>query len=161
MIRDQEGNELTNPDLNAGYLVDREEVIHHPAVMAKARKVKTEEVAPNLVKKMVEPAVFPVPAWDETVKWQEYIPYTEEELVAREAQKAADEAARAEAEAAAKAEAEAKEQEAAVIASLPGAVEELAGMAAAALEQIEIISGAIEELAAGQAGEQPEEQIGE
>lgn len=153
MIFDQKGNEIENPDLTKGYLVDREETIHHDAIEAQPRKVKRVEIADNLYKEEVTSAIFPRPAYDEVRKWQEYVPYTKKELADREAKAEADAAARAEAEAAAKAEAEAKEHEAAVMASLPDAIEELAGMLAEVSEKVEIVSVAIEELAAEQAGE--------
>lgn len=153
MILDQNGNEIENPDLTLGHLVDREETIHHPAIEAQQRKTKRVQIAENLYREEVAPAVFPRPAYDEVRKWQEYVPYTDEELAEREAQAEADAAAKAEADAAAKAEAEAKEQEAAILAATPGAVEELAAIIAEQTEQIETISVAIQELATMHEGE--------
>lgn len=153
MILDQNGNEIENPDLTLGHLVEREETIHHPAIEAQPRKTKRVQIADNLFREEVTPAVFPRPAYDEARKWQEYVPYTAEELAERKAQQEAEKAERAEAEAAAAAEAEAKAQEEAVIAAMPGAVEELAALVAEQSEQLETISVAIEELAAMNGGE--------
>lgn len=153
MILNSEGTEVTNPDLTLGYLVDREETIKHPAIKAKPASEKLVEKSPGLFERVVTPAVFARPAWEETRKWQEYVPYTDEELAARAAQAEADAAAKAEAEAAAAAEAEAKEQEEAIIAAMPEAVEELAEIIAEQSEQIETISLAIEELAGMNGGE--------
>ena len=145
MILNSDGVEITNPDLTLGRLVDREETIKHPAVKAKPAGEELVEKAPGLFERVKTPAVFACPAWEETRKWQEYVLYTDEELADREAQ--------AEADAAARAEAEAKEQEEAVIAAMPEAVEELAALVAEQAEQLETISVAIEELAAMNGGE--------
>lgn len=153
MILNSDGDVIENPDLTLGHLVDREEVIKHPAIKAKPAGEKLVEKAPGLYERVIIPAVFPRPAYEETKKWQEYVPYTDEELAERKAQAEADAAAKAEAEAAAAAEAEAKEQEEAIIAAMPEAVEELAGIIAEQSEQIETISLAIEELAGMNGGE--------
>lgn len=153
MILNSDGEVIENPDLTLGHLVDREEVIKHPAIKAKPAEEKLIEKAPGLYERVIIPAVFPRPAYDEVRKWQEYVPYTDEELAERKAQAEADAAAKAEADAAAKAEAEAKEQEAAILAATPGAVEELAAIIAEQSEQIETISVAIQELATMHEGE--------
>lgn len=153
MILNSKGEVIENPDLTLGHLVDREKVIKHPAIKAKPAEEKLVEKAPGLYERIITPAVFPRPAYEETKKWQEYVPYTEEELADREAQAEADAAAKAEAEAAAAAEAVAKEQEQAVLAAMPGAIEDLAGIIAEQSEQIETISRAIEELAGMNGGE--------
>lgn len=153
MILDQNGNEIENPDLTLGHLVDREETIHHPAIEAQQRKTKRVQIAENLYREEVTPAVFPRPAYDEVRKWQEYVPYTDEELAERKAQAEADAAAKAEADAAAKAEAEAQEAMNATLAALPDAIEDLAAVVASTAEQVETMAGAIEELAAMTEGE--------
>lgn len=153
MILNSDGEVIENPDLTLGHLVDREKIIKHPAIKAKPAGEKLVEKAPGLYERIITPAVFPRPAYEETKKWQEYVPYTEEELADREAQAEADAAAKAEAEAAAAAEAVAKEQEQAVLAAMPGAIEDLAGIIAEQSEQIETISRAIEELAGMNGGE--------
>ena len=119
MILNSEGTEVTNPDLTLGYLVDREEVIKHPAIKAKPAGEKLVEKAPGLYERIITPAVFPRPAYEEVKKWQEYMPYTDEELAERKAQAEADAAAKAEAEAAAAAEAEANEQRKHIIDAVP------------------------------------------
>lgn len=153
MILDQEGNTIENPDLTLGHLVDREETIHHPAIEAQPRTTKRVQIAENLYREEVTPAVFPRPAYDEVRKWQEYVLYTPEELAERKAKEEADAAARAEADAAAKAEAEAQEAMNATLAALPDAIEDLAAVVASTAEQVETMAGAIEELAAMTEGE--------
>lgn len=153
MILDQKGNEIESPDFSKGYLVEHEEVIHHDAIKAQQSKTELVEVAPNLFKEVTTPQVFPVPAWDETRKWQEYILYTPKELAERAAQAEADAAARAEAEAQAKAEEEEREAEKAVIGSLPAAFEELASVVAELADNQETMAVAIEELGTLHEGE--------
>lgn len=119
MILNSNGEVIENPDLTLGHLVDREEVIKHPAIKAKPAGEKLVEKAPGLYERIITPAVFPRPAYEETKKWQEYVPYTDEELAEREAQAEAEAAERAEAEAAAAAEATTNEQRKQIIDVLP------------------------------------------
>lgn len=115
-IIDETGIVLTTePNLEAGYLVEDVEVIHHDAVEGTAPQWHREtaklsdgspaiyyrdgkEIGRDMVKIIDVPGVDPQPAWDEEVPVMRYIRYTAEELVAQaEAKKKAEEAAAAEA----------------------------------------------------------------
>ena len=113
---DESGTMLTTePDLEAGYLVEDVEVVHHDAVEGTAPQWHREtaklpdgslaiyyrdgkEIGRDMVKIVDVPGVDPQPAWDEEVPVMRYIRYTAEELAAQaEAKKKAEEAAAAEA----------------------------------------------------------------
>lgn len=103
-VVDQEGTEIQDPDLSAGYLKDDMVLIeHHEAVEAVEPVYENQLVAEydnggRLYKRvLVTPGTPGSEAWDEYESVLVYVPYTEEEL--REIQDAADaeEAARAEA----------------------------------------------------------------
>lgn len=115
-IIDETGAVLTTePDLEAGYLVEDVEVIHHDAVEGAAPQWHREtaklpdgtpaiyyrdgvEIGRDTVKVIDVPGVDPQPAWDEEVPVMRYIRYTAEELAEQaEAKKKAEEAAAAEA----------------------------------------------------------------
>lgn len=101
-IIDENGAVLTTePDLEAGYLVEDVEVIHHDAVEGTAPQWHREtaklpdgtpaiyyrdgvEIGRDTVKVIDVPGVDPQPAWDEEVPVMRYIRYTAEELAQRE-----------------------------------------------------------------------------
>ena len=115
-IIDETGIVLTTePDLEAGYLVEDVEVTHHDAVEGTAPQWHREtaklpdgspaiyyrdgkEIGRDMVKVIDVPGVDPQPAWDEEVPVMRYIRYTAEELAQREADKKAAEDAKAEAD---------------------------------------------------------------
>ena len=89
------------PDLEAGYLVEDVEVVHHDAVEGTAPQWHREtaklpdgspaiyyrdgkEIGRDMVKVIDVPGVDPQPAWDEEVPLMRYIRYTAEELAAQE-----------------------------------------------------------------------------
>ena len=102
---DESGTMLTTePDLEAGYLVEDVEVIHHDAVEGTAPQWHREtaklpdgslaiyyrdgkEIGRDMVKVIDVPGVDPQPAWDEEVPVMRYIRYTAEELAQREKEK--------------------------------------------------------------------------
>lgn len=104
-IIDENGAVLTTePDLEAGYLVEDVEVIHHDAVEGTAPQWHREtaklpdgtpaiyyrdgvEIGRDMVKVIDVPGVEPQPAWDEEVPVMRYIRYTAEELAQREKEK--------------------------------------------------------------------------
>lgn len=104
-IIDETGIVLTTePDLEAGYLVEDVEVVHHDAVEGTAPQWHREtaklpdgslaiyyrdgkEIGRDMVKVIDVPGVDPQPAWDEEVPLMRYIRYTAEELVQREKEK--------------------------------------------------------------------------
>lgn len=94
----------TEPDLEAGYLVEDVEVVHHDAVEGAAPQWHREtaklpdgslaiyyrdgkEIGRDMVKVIDVPGVDPQPAWDEEVPVMRYIRYTAEELAQREKEK--------------------------------------------------------------------------
>ena len=93
-IIDERGNEITNPDLTKGKLVDATETIHHDTVEGKAAVAEQVhyEIAheyPNGGKDMKtiidvpsSPAVEGQPAYDEQIPIQKYVFYTDDELKA-------------------------------------------------------------------------------
>lgn len=101
-IIDETGIVLTTePDLEAGYLVEDVEVIHHDAVEGTAPQWHREtaklpdgslaiyyrdgkEIGRDMVKVIDVPGVDPQPAWDEEVPMMRYIRYTAEALAAQE-----------------------------------------------------------------------------
>ena len=108
-IIDETGTVLTTePDLEAGYLVEDVEVVHHDAVEGTAPQWHREtaklpdgslaiyyrdgkEIGRDMVKVIDVPGVDPQPAWDEEVPVMRYIRYTAEELAAQaEAKKKAE-----------------------------------------------------------------------
>lgn len=129
-IIDETGIVLTTePDLEAGYLVEDVEVVHHDAVEGAAPQWHREtaklpdgslaiyyrdgkEIGRDMVKVIDVPGVDPQPAWDEEVPLMRYILYTDDELAAQE-----------------KARKEAEEK-----AQLPTAEERLAALEAAMLD---------------------------
>lgn len=104
-IIDENGIVLTTePDLEAGYLVEDVEVVHHDAVEGTAPQWHREtaklpdgslaiyyrdgkEIGRDMVKVIDVPGVDPQPAWDEEVPVMRYIRYTAEELAQREKEK--------------------------------------------------------------------------
>lgn len=104
-IIDENGAVLTTePDLEAGYLVEDVEVIHHDAVEGTAPQWHREtaklpdgslaiyyrdgkEIGRDMVKVIDVPGVDPQPAWEEEVPVMRYIRYTAEELAQREKEK--------------------------------------------------------------------------
>ena len=104
-IIDETGAVLTTePDLEAGYLVEDVEVIHHDAVEGTAPQWHREtaklpdgslaiyyrdgkEIGRDMVKVIDVPGVDPQPACDEEVPVMRYIRYTAEELAQREKEK--------------------------------------------------------------------------
>ena len=98
---DESGTMLTTePDLEAGYLVEDVEVVHHDAVEGTAPQWHREtaklpdgslaiyyrdgkEIGRDMVKIIDVPGVDPQPAWDEEVPVMRYIRYTAEELAAQ------------------------------------------------------------------------------
>ncbi len=93
----------TEPDLEAGYLVEDVEVVHHDAVEGAAPQWHREtaklpdgspaiyyrdgkEIGRDMVKVIDVPGVDPQPAWDEEVPVMRYIRYTAEELAQRKEQ---------------------------------------------------------------------------
>lgn len=103
-IIDENGAVLTTePDLEAGYLVEDVEVTHHDAVEGTAPQWHREtaklpdgspaiyyrdgkEIGRDMVKVIDVPGVDPQPAWDEEVPVMRYIRHTAEELAQRKAQ---------------------------------------------------------------------------
>lgn len=103
-IIDETGIVLTTePDLEAGYLVEDVEVIHHDAVEGTAPQWHREtaklpdgslaiyyrdgkEIGRDMVKVIDVPGVDPQPAWDEEVPVMRYIRYTAEELAQQKEQ---------------------------------------------------------------------------
>lgn len=144
IIVDEAGKMVENPDLERGYIDYRGSVVHHdaqPAQPAITQRKLLDEDPDDPDNKLyqsvtVKPAVPAQPAWDEPVTTAVYIPYTPEELAERERQ-------REEAEAAAAAAA-AKQ---AVMDALPDAFDELAEQTADNAMTIEVMCGAVEELA--------------
>ena len=101
-IIDETGIVLTTePDLEAGYLVEDVQIIHHDAVEGTAPQWHREtaklpdgslaiyyrdgkEIGRDMVKVIDVPGVDPQPAWDEEVPVMRYIRYTAEVLAQRE-----------------------------------------------------------------------------
>lgn len=104
-IIDETGSVLTTePNLEAGYLVEDVQIIHHDAVEGTAPQWHREtaklpdgspaiyyrdgkEIGRDMVKVIDVPGVDPQPAWDEEVPVMRYIRYTAEELAQREKEK--------------------------------------------------------------------------
>lgn len=104
-IIDETGIVLTaEPDLEAGYLVEDVQIIHHDAVEGTAPQWHREtaklpdgslaiyyrdgkEIGRDMVKVIDVPGVDPQPAWEEEVPVMRYIRYTAEELAQREKEK--------------------------------------------------------------------------
>lgn len=104
-IIDETGVVLTTePDLEAGYLVEDVQIIHHDAVEGTAPQWHREtaklpdgslaiyyrdgkEIGRDMVKVIDVPGVDPQPAWDEEVPVMRYIRYTAAELAQREKEK--------------------------------------------------------------------------
>lgn len=138
---DLQGNEITDPDLEAGYLIPDTITIHHPAVPDIPKQVITVKANDDpksklLIKKTIQEHVPGALAWDEKVPIQRYIPYTPEELAEREREREEMEAAAAEAAA-----------KQAVMDALPDAFDELAEQTADSAMTIEVVCSAVEELA--------------
>lgn len=103
-IIDETGIVLTTePDLEAGYLVEDVEVVHHDAVEGTAPQWHREtaklpdgslaiyyrdgkEIGRDMVKVIDVPGVDHQPAWDEEVPVMRYIRYTADELAQRKEQ---------------------------------------------------------------------------
>lgn len=105
-ILDENGNEVTNPDLDLGHLEPEIIIIqHHNEIPANPGSFHYEVIReyPNGGKDVeqvwdTEPTEA-IPAWDETESIQRYILYTQEELDEIEARKRAAEEAAAQEEA--------------------------------------------------------------
>lgn len=88
-IINETGNEIFNPNLELGYLINDIKTIHHDKVDEVKEKYHYETIAeyPNGgkdVKKVVDvEAVEAKEAWDEEIPIQKYILYTAEELEAK------------------------------------------------------------------------------
>jgi hypothetical protein len=88
-IIDEAGNEIFNPNLELGYLINDIKTIHHDKVDEVKEKFHYETIAeyPNGgkdVKKIVDvEEVKAKDAWDEEIPIQKYILYTAEELEAK------------------------------------------------------------------------------
>lgn len=84
---------IENPDLSLGYLKPSTRTEHHAAVKGVEEVWHYETIAeyPNggkdVVKVIDVPGVEAKAAWDEEIPIQIYIPYTQEELDAMEAEK--------------------------------------------------------------------------
>lgn len=84
---------IENPDLMLGYLKDDVRVVHHEAIEAIEEVWHYETIAeyPNGgkdIQKVIDVAgVEAKEAWDEEIQIQIYIPYTQEELDAIEAER--------------------------------------------------------------------------
>lgn len=91
-VYDQAGNPLTEYDLNMGWLRDETRTVHHDAVEGVQEIGHWETVSeyPNGgkdVRWIVDvPGVAAREAWDEEIRYQVYVPYTEEELAEMQAQ---------------------------------------------------------------------------
>lgn len=93
-ILNESGVEVIDPDLTIGYLKDDTEKVHHdatPAVEGKPAKTHYEVIAeyPNGgkdVKEVIDEEGVDgheaIPAWDEDIRIQRYVLYTEAELKA-------------------------------------------------------------------------------
>ncbi len=93
-IFDENNVEIVSPDLNLGYLKTEEMFVkHHDAIEAVEEVWHYETIAeyPNggkdVAKVIDVPGVEAKEAWDEYETIQRYIPYTEEELAAIEAER--------------------------------------------------------------------------
>lgn len=103
-ILDGDDNEIIEPDLTAGYLVNETLYVDHPATEEVPEICEMQTVWQNLqdpenriVKKVIVQKRVPArDAWREPVETiQRYIPYTPEELAERESQREEVEAAAA------------------------------------------------------------------
>ena len=141
-ILDEKGNELVDPDLEAGRLVPDTVTKRHPAVPEVPRETRREVVWENpddpenclYVTKVVQEHIPARPAWDEAENVMRYVPYTDDELAEIAAQKAAAE------EAAKEAAAEAARQ-----AALKAQLEQLPGQVGDLEEAVAEVGGAIGE----------------
>lgn len=92
-IYNQDMERIENPDLSLGYLRPSTRTEHHPAVEGVEERWHYETIReyPNGgrdIKKVIDVAgVLAQEAWDEEIPIQIYIPYTQEELDAIEAEK--------------------------------------------------------------------------
>ncbi len=90
MVKDVNGNEITEYDLTKGYLTEAFETIHHDAVISVEEVGHWETVAeyPNGGKDVAwvidVQGVAACEAYDEQVPYQTYTPYTPEELARRQ-----------------------------------------------------------------------------
>lgn len=145
-ILDESNNEITEPNLDLGYLkAESLFVTHHEAIPERERIERIDyenpiKVYPNggkIVGTIVEQEYQAAQdAWDEYEDIQRYILYTEDELKAIEERKKAEEQARKEEEerAAAAAKKEAEREE-----FLEGAPERVTGVEEANLDQDELL----------------------
>lgn len=122
-ILDIKGNEITNPDLEKGYLKIETLVIkHHAAVAETPAEYKTVQIADGLFEKqLVKPWQPGKGAWDETETIERYIEYTAEELAEKKRQEELEKEEQKKAEEQARIEAEKQ----AIIASLPEKVNDI------------------------------------
>lgn len=94
-ILDQDNNEITNPDLTIGYLIDDKFLVqHHEAIEAvdeqghyEVENEYPETGGKTLVWVVDVPRVYARDAWDEYEDIQRYVLYTKEELDAQEQEK--------------------------------------------------------------------------
>ena len=95
-IFDLNGNPMESPDLALGYLRDEQKTVYHDAIEGVVEQwhyetVREYENGGKDVRRVIDvPGVEAKDAWDETVSYQVYVPYTEEELQARQAQQEAE-----------------------------------------------------------------------
>lgn len=91
-ILDENGTEITSPDLEQGYLMEERILIaHHPATPAVPEQwhyetIREYENGGKDIERVVDvPGVEARAAWDEYETILRYTPYTEEELAQRNA----------------------------------------------------------------------------
>lgn len=93
-VYDQQGRPLEEYDLDKGYLTDETRTVHHDAVEGVKEQGHFETIReyPETDGKDVKwavdvPGVEAQDAWDETIKYRVYIPYSESEIHAQERNK--------------------------------------------------------------------------
>lgn len=90
MVKDVNGNVITEYDLSLGYLTEESEIVHHDAVegIEEVGHWKTVAEYPNGGKDVTwvidVQGVAACEAYDEQVPYQTYTPYTPEELARRQ-----------------------------------------------------------------------------
>lgn len=122
-ILDEQGNEITNPDLAKGRIeVETIVIAHHPSQPETSAEYETVEIEPGLFERREKTPWQPARgAWDEVETIGRYIPYTAEELAAIEQAKKDEEEAAKRAEEEVKAEAERQ----AALNALPARVDDI------------------------------------
>ena len=155
-ILDKNGNEVTNPDLEKGYLTTETIILAHHEAQPETPAIKERVVIEDdgegnvLYGERVTQEWKPARgAWDETETIQRYTLYTKQELAEREQAKKEEEEAAKRAEAEAKAEAERQ----AVLNAIPARVDdieegvaEVGVMVADTTENMDVLMEAVAEL---------------